>query len=183
MTPILTMYLADRSIAEDERLRFERVDTQPLSTWYARFAHLNTVRQNEALLGALIEAEERGTCSAEEDGCVYLFVKGDFPATDIGAPVCSGHADLNAAGDDTDEMSTHLSSRRIAYTPHRFHGYFIDGNGEVLDPGEVHIRYQASTIEAVAAMAEHEFEECENYFGDDIVRLASGSAFAQSSRS
>jgi hypothetical protein len=183
MTPILTMYLADRSVGDNKRLQFERVRAQPLSVWYSNFGFLKTMRQNEALLGTLIEADERGMCSAEGEGCVFLFVKGDFPATDMGAPVRSGHADLNAAGEDEDEMSRLLSSRRIAYTPHRFHGYFIDAYGEVLEPGEVHIRYQASTIEAVAAMAEHEFEECENYFGDDIVRLASGSAFAQSSRS
>lgn len=163
------MYLADHSTVDGERLRLERVGAQSLSAWYSKFGHLKTVRQNETLLGTLVKADEDGLSSAFGDGCVYLFVRGDFPATDMGVSALTEHADLSARSEEEDEMSSLLSARRIAYTPHRFHGYFIDGAGEVLEPGEVHIRYQASTLEAADAMAKWEFEDCEVFFGEEIV--------------
>jgi hypothetical protein len=120
------MYLATRSTGDNEQLQSERVSAQPLSTWYSNFGFLKTLRQNEALLGTLIESDERGVCSAEAEGWVYLFVKSDFPATDIGASVPSDHADLTDARHDEEELASVLSSRLITYTPHCLNGYFIE---------------------------------------------------------
>jgi hypothetical protein len=179
METILTMYLATGSGADGERLQFDRVRAQPLPIWYSRFGHLKTIHQNEALLGTLIRAAEDGLSMAVGNDCTFLFVNGDFPASDMGVSVRPDRADLTDDGRGADALSELLSIRRIAYTPRRLHGFFIDGDGEILEPEDVHIRFQASTVEAVAAMAEQDPEECEKYFGEDIVSAASQSVDRQ----
>lgn len=166
---ILTWYSATSSGAEDEQLHFERVGTEPLGSWYKRFIHLRTVRQNEELLGALVTAADKGVSMVIGDGCVHMFVKGAFPAAYMGMQKLSHCSDITIPGEDVDGMQELLGRQRIAYSPHRLHGFFVNAEGETLDPGEVHIPFQASTLEAVREMAEGEFEDCEDFFGEDII--------------
>lgn len=169
---LLTWYYASSSSVEEEQLHFERVGVERLDVWYTRFGHLRTLRQNEALLGALVTATDDGFSMAVGDGCVHLFVNGDFPAAYMGMPLQSHCVDLTIAGDDIDSMAELLSTQRIAYTPHLLNGYFINGEGATLDPGDVDIRFQASTLEAAEAMAKWEFEDCESFFGEEIVGMS-----------
>lgn len=173
MAALLTMYSSTTPETGGVGQRFERIATEPMTVWYTRFDGLKSLSQNEALLGAMIQAEERGLAHFRTEEGLHLFVKGAFPAISMDTPTPPEVFDLTNKVEDVEPMASLLAQQRIAFTPNLFHGYFVNGAGTVLEPGEeVFIQYQSTTLQAVQALADLEFEGYEAYFGDGLVELS-----------
>jgi hypothetical protein len=175
VTKQLTMYLATGSHAERDILNFNRHGVDSLTAWSSTFRHLTTTHQNEVLLGALVKAEESGLCVVADENRVYLFVQGDFPALSMSVPVSGPVPDLTNKT-SVNELSERLAHRRIAYTPQLFHGYFVNGDGEVFKPNEDEdVQYGATTEQAVEGLFDDDLPV--DFFGEEIRSHSKRSAF------
>ena len=169
MDPTLTMYSAEPGVIS---LRFERQATETMTRWYAKFDTLKSLGQNETLLDAMIHAIEYGPAFVKAAGGLHLFIKGDFPATTMEVAPPQRIYDLSKATEDLEQLASLLNQQRIAFTPTLFEGYFINGEGRVLETGEeIHIPYRSSTLQAARILAEAEFDGYETFFGDEILQF------------
>lgn len=149
--PILTMYYdrdaytppavmtalfgSEHDGKDAEFTTFSRNGAMSMSEWYARFEGSDSVEQNEALIAALVAAADSGYARIQSDEGQYIVLNGDVPVEAMVASRAYENVYQIRGAADTDELDSHLSTRRIVLCYTADTEFLIDGEGRTLDVG------------------------------------------------